>query len=71
MAIIRRCSKVSHVSHLFNRWVAEVHRGRGYQSHHGTRLHFGLGKRESIDRSEIRWMGGAAPFWKNSLRIAF
>jgi hypothetical protein len=38
--------------------VAEVHSGRGYQSHHGTRLHFGLGPRASIDRVEVRWPGG-------------
>jgi hypothetical protein len=37
----------------------EVHSGRGYQGHHGTRLHFGLGKRETIDRVEVRWIGGA------------
>jgi hypothetical protein len=40
------------------RQVAEVHSGRGYQSHHGTRLHFGLGKHEKIDRLEVRWIGG-------------
>ena len=38
--------------------IAEVHSGRGYQGHFGTRLHFGLGKREQIDRLEIRWLGG-------------
>jgi len=38
--------------------MAEVHSGRGYQSHHGTRLQFGLGKRERIDRVEVRWIGG-------------
>jgi hypothetical protein len=37
--------------------VAEVHSGRGYQSHFGTRLHFGLGPRRSIDRVEVRWPG--------------
>jgi enediyne biosynthesis protein E4 len=36
----------------------EVHSGRGYQSHHGTRLHFGLGQRDTIDRIEVRWIGG-------------
>jgi hypothetical protein len=39
--------------------VAEVHSGRGYQSHFGTRLHFGLGGRDRIDRIEVRWPGGA------------
>ena len=36
----------------------EVHSGRGYQSHYGMRLHFGLGNREKIDRIEVRWIGG-------------
>ncbi len=36
----------------------EVHSGRGYQSHYGTRLHFGLGRREKVDRVEVRWVGG-------------
>ncbi|MGD8500706.1 MAG: CRTAC1 family protein [Phycisphaerales bacterium] len=38
--------------------VDEVHSGRGYQSHFGTCLHFGLGRHEKIDRIEIRWIGG-------------
>ncbi|MHB8973190.1 MAG: CRTAC1 family protein [Pirellulaceae bacterium] len=38
--------------------VAEVHSGRTYQSHFGTRLHFGLGDRSDIDRIEVRWVGG-------------
>lgn len=38
--------------------VDEVHSGRGYQSHFGTRLHFGLGARTRIDRVEVRWLGG-------------
>ncbi|MCL4191521.1 MAG: VCBS repeat-containing protein [Thermoguttaceae bacterium] len=38
--------------------IDEVHSGRGYQSHHGTRLHFGLGTRNRIDRIEVRWLGG-------------
>ena len=36
----------------------EVHSGRGYQSHYGLRLHFGLGKHDHIDRIEVRWVGG-------------
>lgn len=39
--------------------VAEVHSGRGYQSHFGTRLHFGLGTRDRIDRIEVRWLGAS------------
>ncbi len=38
--------------------VDEVHSGRGYQSHFGMRLHFGLGKRDRVDRIEVRWIGG-------------
>jgi hypothetical protein len=38
--------------------IAEVHSGRGYQSHFGKRLHFGLGPRQRIDRVEVRWIGG-------------
>jgi hypothetical protein len=38
--------------------VDEVHSGRGYQSHYGTRLYFGLGKRTQVDRVEVRWIGG-------------
>ncbi len=38
--------------------VAEVHSGRGYQSHFGTRLQFGLGDRARVDRIEIRWPKG-------------
>lgn len=37
----------------------EVHSGRGYQSHYGSRLHFGLGKHRHVDRIEVRWIGGA------------
>ena len=38
--------------------TAEVHSGRGYQSHFGTRLHFGLGDRQRVDRIEVQWLGG-------------
>jgi hypothetical protein len=38
--------------------IDEVHSGRGYQSHFGSRLHFGLGKRGRVDRIEVRWIGG-------------
>jgi hypothetical protein len=36
----------------------EVHSGRGYQSHFGSRLTFGLGKRERVDRVVVEWVGG-------------
>ncbi len=38
--------------------VLGVHNGRGYQSHYGTRLHFGLDNAENIDQLEIRWPSG-------------
>jgi enediyne biosynthesis protein E4 len=38
--------------------VAEVHSGRSYQSHFGTRLHFGLGTASHVERVEIRWPSG-------------
>lgn len=37
------------------RRIDEVHSGRSYQSHYGSRLHFGLGPRTRVDRIEIRW----------------
>ena len=38
--------------------VDEACSGRGYQSHYGTRLHFGLGDHDRVDRIEVRWLGG-------------
>jgi len=38
--------------------IDEVHSGRGYQSHYGTRLRFGLGPHACADRIEVRWIGG-------------
>ena len=38
--------------------VAMVHAGRGYQSHYGTILHFGLGTAASVDQIEVTWPGG-------------
>jgi enediyne biosynthesis protein E4 len=40
--------------------IDEVHGGRGYQSHWGSSLHFGLGSHDHVDRVEIRWPGGGA-----------
>jgi hypothetical protein len=39
--------------------VDEVHSGRGYQSHYGSRLHFGLGSADRVAAIEIRWLNGA------------
>ncbi|TVS15206.1 MAG: CRTAC1 family protein, partial [Planctomycetaceae bacterium] len=47
------------------RQVAEVHSGRGYQSHFGSRLHFGLGRHDRIQRLEIRWHGGQTQVLEN------
>ena len=45
--------------------TAEVHSGRSYQSHYGSRLHFGLGRRSRIDRIEIRWHGSDTQILEN------
>jgi hypothetical protein len=45
--------------------IDEVHSGRGYQSHFGSRLHFGLGKRATVDRIEVRWLGGGIDVLEN------
>jgi len=45
--------------------IAEVHSGRGYQSHFGTRLHFGLGTHEKVDRLDIQWIGGGQNIIEN------
>ncbi len=38
--------------------VAMVHAGRGYQSHYGTELHFGLGRETHVDEILVTWPGG-------------
>ena len=35
-----------------------VHAGRGYQSHFGTVLHFGLGAARAIQSIQIKWPDG-------------
>jgi hypothetical protein len=45
--------------------IDEVHSGRGYQSHFGSRLHFGLGPRDRVDRIEVRWIGGGVTLLEN------
>jgi hypothetical protein len=45
--------------------IDEVHCGRGYQSHWGTRLHFGLGRHERVDRIEVRWSGGGVDVFQD------
>jgi hypothetical protein len=46
-------------------WVDEVHSGRAYQSHFGSRLHFGLGSQSRVDRIEVRWIGGGTDVWED------
>ncbi len=41
------------------KWVDEVHSGRGYQGHFGSRLHFGLGRVSTIDQIQIEWPSGS------------
>lgn len=38
--------------------IDEVHSGRGYQSHFGSRLHFGIGTHDQVDQIEVRWPDG-------------
>ncbi len=45
--------------------MLEVHCGRGYQSHFGTRLHFGLGNAVAADSIEVHWHGGAKESFEN------
>jgi enediyne biosynthesis protein E4 len=39
--------------------LQEVHSGRSYQGHCGSRLHFGLGPSDRIEALEVRRIGGA------------
>jgi hypothetical protein len=45
--------------------IDEVHSGRSYQSHFGSRLHFGLGKHSFVDRIEVHWIGGGVDVLEN------
>ncbi|HCO92753.1 MAG TPA: hypothetical protein DIU00_02180 [Phycisphaerales bacterium] len=45
--------------------IDEVHGGRGYQSHYGMRLHFGLGKYNKVDHVEVHWIGGQVDVFEN------
>jgi hypothetical protein len=47
------------------RLVDEVHSGRGYQSHWGSRLHFGLGGRRHVQQIEVHWIGGEVTRFSN------
>jgi hypothetical protein len=45
--------------------IDEVHSGRGYQSHYGSRLYFGLGSHKTVDIIEIHWIGGGIDVFEN------
>jgi hypothetical protein len=45
--------------------IDEVHAGRSYQSHFGSRLHFGLGSHDIVDRIEVSWIGGGVDVLKD------
>ncbi len=45
--------------------IDEVHSGQGYQSHYGTRLYFGLGANDKVERLEVRWIGGGVDVFKD------
>ena len=45
--------------------IDEVHAGRSYQSHFGSRLHFGLGSHDIVDRIEVSWIGGGVDVLEN------
>jgi enediyne biosynthesis protein E4 len=46
------------VSSDAGRQVQVVHAGRGYQSHYGTELHFGLGDSTQVNSVDVIWPGG-------------
>ncbi len=50
-------ARVRVVAGNLTQW-AQVHSGRGYQSHFGTRLHFGLANHPRADRVEVFWPSG-------------
>jgi len=45
--------------------IDEVFSGRGYQSHYGTRLYFGLHHRTKVVRIDVNWIGGGADTYRN------
>ena len=45
--------------------IDEVHSGRSYQSDFGKRLHFGLGRRSSVEQIRVNWIGGGSEIVRN------
>ncbi len=50
-----------------NKQVDEVRRGRGYQSHFGSDLHFGVGSHAKVDEIRVHWPGGGVDVVKDVL----
>ncbi len=48
-----------------SRQVDEVHRGRGYQSHYGSLVHFGLGQNATAVEVRVHWIGGDTEVWQD------
>jgi enediyne biosynthesis protein E4 len=46
------------IRHGGRQWIDEVRAGRGYQSHFGARLSYGLGAVELIEELEVVWPSG-------------
>ncbi|MFO0922062.1 MAG: ASPIC/UnbV domain-containing protein [Pirellulales bacterium] len=46
-------------------WVQMVHAGRGYQSHFGNVLHFGLGPNARLKHIEVRWPSGQKQIFRD------
>jgi hypothetical protein len=44
--------------------VDEIRSGTSYLSQNESRIHFGLGKREIVNRLEIRWPSGLVEFYR-------
>lgn len=45
--------------------ILEVHSGRGYQSHYGSILHFGIGDETEIQEIEVSWIGNGVAKYQN------
>jgi hypothetical protein len=42
--------------------TAEKRSGRSYQSHFGSRLHFGLGSADKVESIVVNWMGHSTEY---------
>jgi hypothetical protein len=45
--------------------TAEIHSGRGYQSHSGIRAHFGMANHPGEARLKVDWIGGGTDIWED------